>query len=115
MLHDASHRVYIADGSGKTFKLSDVTIDEEELRRKHGVTVEEEELRRALIGLYAFTGNDYASSFFRVGKKTAYTQMLSDERNVGLFSELGEFIDVISIEVQLEWAERFVCQLYNKK
>ena len=118
LLHDESHRVYIADGSGKglkTFKLSDVTIDDEELRRKHGVTVEEEELRRALIGLYAFTGNDYASSFFRVGKKTAYTQMLSDERNVGLFSELGEFIDVISIEVQLEWAERFVCQLYNKK
>ena len=47
LLHDESHRVYIADGSGKglkTFKLSDVTIDDEELRRKHGVTVEEEEL-----------------------------------------------------------------------
>ena len=41
--------------------------------------------------------------------------MPSDKRNVGLFSELGVFIDDISIEDQLEWAESFVCQLYNKK
>ena len=77
--------MYIADGSGKglkTYKLSDVNIDDEELRRKHGVTIEEEELRPALIGLYGFTGKDYASSFFSVGKKTAYTQILSDKRNV---------------------------------
>ena len=57
LLHDEKTRVHIIDGSGKrsrVYKLSDITVDEE--------------VSNALIGLYAFTGNDFVSSLFGIGK-----------------------------------------------
>ena len=104
LLSDESDRVHIADGSGKnmkTYKLSNIIMDDE--------------IRLALVGFHAFTGNDYASSLFGVGKKRAFSLMVSDERHVGLFQQIGEDIDDLHLEEQLEWAEHFVCQLYSEK
>ena len=104
LLSDESHRVHIADGSGKrlkVYKLSDIEVDDDH--------------RLALIGLYAFTGNDYVSSLFGIGKKKAYKQMTSDEKYVWLFQELGDDIEPVSIEEHLDWMESFICQVYNEK
>ena len=104
LLHDEKTRVHIIDGSGKrsrVYKLSDITVDEE--------------VSNALIGLYAFTGNDFVSSLFGIGKVKAYKQMMSDRKHLNLFSGLGESIDQFTIEKQLEWAEAFVCKLYSEK
>lgn len=60
MLYDFRHRVIIDDGCGKYRKvltLNPIVIDEE--------------IRDALIGLHAFTRNDYVSSFLEKTKKTA--------------------------------------------
>ena len=79
LLHDEKTRVHIIDGSGKrsrVYKLLDITVDEE--------------VSDALIGLYAFTGNDFVSSLFGIGKVKAYKQMMSDRKHLNLFSGLGE-------------------------
>ena len=52
---------YIDNGTGPSRKIID--INSCSLPADH---------RSALIGLHAFSGNDYLSSFFRKGKKTCW-------------------------------------------
>ena len=85
----------------RVYKLSDISIDEKE--------------KNALLGLYAFTGNDFVSSFFGVGKTTAYEKMVTETQNLDLFSGLGQSLNQNTLECQLERAESFVCQIYREK
>ena len=53
--HDFSGvRIFIDSGTGKSRKIIDVASSTLEFEKK-----------RALIGMHAFSGNDYISSFFR--------------------------------------------------
>ena len=44
---------------------------------------------RALIGIHSFTGNDYASSFFRKSKRGCWNTIRSNPKYLNTFAELG--------------------------
>ncbi len=69
--------------------------------------------RPALLGMHAFTGNDYISSFFRKGKKRCWQVVNGNEEFQKLFSELGEA--ELLTDNQLHQLEKFTCALYGKK
>ena len=93
-------RVLIDNGTGKARKIIDVTSSTLDLEKK-----------QALIGMHAFSGNDYASSFFKKGKLATWKVMLKSQEFIRLFAELGttpQVPDHIS-----QGLERFVCALYG--
>ena len=101
MAHDfGAAKVLIDNGTGKVRKIIDVTSSTLDLEK-----------RKALVGLHAFSGNDYVSSFFRKGKKAFWKTMLKRQEYIRLFAELGnspQVPDHIS-----QGLESFVCALYG--
>jgi hypothetical protein len=101
MAHDfGAAKVLIDNGTGKARKIIDVTSSTLDLEK-----------RKALVGLHAFSGNDYVSSFFRKGKKAFWKTMLKRQEYIRLFAELGnspQVPDPISQDL-----ESFVCALYG--
>ena len=68
---------------------------------------------RALIGLHAFTGNDYVSSFFRKGKDRCWKLVEKYDKFEECFLNLGSMIHLT--EAILLQLEEFVCYLYGVK
>ena len=87
--HDFSDtQILIDNGSGKNRKIID-----------------------ALLGMHAFFGNDYVSSFFRKGKLAVWKTVTKNNAFVELFSSLGTEVTVSEELVRrLEW---FVRSLYG--
>ena len=68
---------------------------------------------KTLIGLHAFTGNDYVPAFFRKRKIQCWKTMLKEENFVDMFSQLGNEWDLDDgLKNNLE---RYVCSLYGSK
>ena len=103
MEHDfGAAKVLVNNGTGKARKIIDVTSSTLDLEK-----------RKALIGMHAFSGNDYVSSFFRKGKVAFWKAMLKRQEFIRLFAELGsspQVPDHIS-----QGLERFVCALYGNQ
>ena len=69
--------------------------------------------KSALIGIHSFTGNDYASSFFRRSKRGCWNIIKINPKFFNTFSQLGSTW-LPSDQVQKE-LEEFVCLLYGSK
>ena len=93
-------KVLIDNGTGKHRKTIDATSS----------TLDAEE-KKAVVGLHAFSGNDYVSSFFRKGKKAFWKVMQKDQKYIRLFAELGNYSEV-PVHVS-NGLEEFVCDLYG--
>ena len=71
-----------------------------------------DEQRSAIIGLHAFSGNDYLSSFFRKGNATCWKTMCKKADYIAAFSLLGSTY-LVDTEVT-QGIEKYVCALYNR-
>ena len=91
-------RIYVDNGVGKQRKILDITSSTLGIQKK-----------KALLGLHAFSGNDYVSSFFRKGKQAFWKAMSSEEEFVRLFTRLGSSSQVSDDLVN--GLEKFVCVL----
>ena len=101
--HDfAGVQVLIDNGTGLNRKIVNVTSSTLDIEKK-----------RALIGLRAFSGNDYVSSFFRKGKIAFWRQMIKKTDYVNLFANLGTTLQVPE-EVE-KGLEKFVCAIYGNE
>ena len=49
--------------------------------------------KQALVGLHAFTGNDYMTSFLRKGKKICWNAMKDNQEFLETFSLLGKAVE----------------------
>lgn len=70
--------VLIDNGTGKSRTILDTTSS----------TLDENK-RNALLGLHAFSGNDYVSGFFRKGKVAFWKTMMKKAEFIDTFAELG--------------------------
>ncbi len=95
-------QVLIDNGTGLSRKIMDVTSSSLDIEK-----------RRALIGLHAFSGNDYVSSFFRKGKIAFWKRMAKKAEYVNLFANLGTTL-FVSEEVEGR-LEQFVCAMYGNE
>ena len=69
--------------------------------------------RPAIIGFHAFTGNDYASSFFRKDKKRCREVAINNLFFLAAFAKLG---DDWNLEEQvLSTLEEYVCCIFGSK
>lgn len=93
-------RILVDNGTGKARKIIDMQSS------KLG-----NEKRTALLGLHAFSGNDYVSGFFRKGKIAFWKAMIRKEEFINLFTELGSSFQMP--ENLLSGLEKFVCALYG--
>ena len=93
-------KVFIDNGTGKNRKIIEVTSSQ--------LSAEE---KKALVGIHAFSGNDYVPSFFRKGKSAFWKLALKKHEFIQLFGKLGlEF----RVNQQLfDGLEKFVCFLYG--
>ena len=98
----AGVQVLIDNGTGLNRKIVNVTSSTLDIEKK-----------RALIGLHAFSGNDYVSSFFRKGKIAFWRQMIKKTDYVNLFANLGTTLQVPE-EVE-KGLEKFVCAIYGNE
>ena len=71
-------KVFIDNGTDKNRKIIEVTSSQ--------LSAEE---KKALIGVHAFSGNDYVSSFFRKGKSAFWNLALKKHEFLQLFGKLG--------------------------
>ena len=77
-LHFSDTQILIDNGSGKNRKIIDATSS--------GLSPDH---RRALLGMHAFSGNDYVCSFFRKGKQAVWKAVAKNNAFAELFSSLG--------------------------
>ena len=91
-------RVFLDSGVGENRKIVDLTSS----------TLSSIE-RRAVVGLHAFSGNDYVSAFFKKGKKSFWKAMLKRNEFVSTFARLGT--DVQPHPNDIEILEKFTCCL----
>ena len=95
-------RVAIDNGSGnarKTICLCDIAVSP--LRAS------------STIGIHAFSGNDYMSSFFRKGKNICWEIMTKYTKFENCFAELGITVQ-LSMEI-FNVIEEYVCHVYGYK
>lgn len=95
-------RVIIDNGSGKSRRILDLS---------HCQLTDIQ--KQALLGLHAFSGNDYVSSFFRKGKKTWWKVIQDDENLLKVFAELGSEQHITNII--LDGLQRATCAVYNQR
>lgn len=95
-------KVIIDNGSGKSRRLLDLSQCQ--------LT---EIQKQALLGIHAFSGNDYVSSFFRKGKKTWWKVVKDDENLLKVFAELGN--EQHPSSVVLDGLQRSTCAVYNQR
>ena len=65
----------------------------------------------ALLGLHAFTGNDFVSSFFRKGKLKCWKTLQKFSKFEDCFSQLGAEWDLS--DSLFNELEKYVCNLYG--
>ena len=94
--------VYVDNGAGKHRKLLDLA--------SCGLSYEQ---KQALLGLHAFSGNDYVSSFMRKGKKVCWNLVKENPEFLTAFIEIG--LEMRASESLLHSLERFICRLYGEK
>ena len=94
--------IYIDNGSGKSRKLLHLNTCSLTSQQK-----------KALVGLHAYTGNDYVASFLRKCKPFCWKQANKDPEFLDIFSRLGMEMHVPA-EV-FSAMETFVCFLYGEK
>ena len=92
--HDDGICVLIDNGTGNARKIIDI----------HSARLSTDQ-RRALTGMHAFSGNDYVSSFFRIGKTQVWKKILKNPQFIQVFGNLGNF--------NFEDLEKFVRSLYG--
>ena len=95
-------KIYIDNGIGKQRKMLDLSSCELSSHQKE-----------ALLGMHAFTGNDYVSCFFRKGKKACWKLLKESQEFLATFSQLG--VDNRINEDLVASLEKFVCRLYGEK
>ena len=93
---------YVYNGAGKNRKVMDLSSCSLSKYQK-----------RALLGMHAFTGNDYVSSFLRKGKQVCRKLIKDSAEFLQMFGELGSQ-DYVS-ESTAAGLEKFVCSLYSEK
>ena len=82
LLYTYKERVFIDNGTGKSRKL--IWLG--------GINLSHEKCK-ALLGMHAFTGNDYAPSFFKKGKEMCWKLVRKFEKFERCFINLGmEFL-----------------------
>ena len=93
--------IYIDNGTGKNRKIINVTFSELSAREKI-----------ALIGLHAFSRNDYVSAFFRKGKCAFWKAMLKQSQFLEALCHLGKELEVTN-DLLFKVLEKFLCFLYG--
>ena len=93
-------QILIDNGTGKDRKIIDVTSSELSASQK-----------KALLGMHAFSGNDYVSCFFRKGKQAVWKAVNKKTEFIDLFASLGD--EVAPSEELVLGLEKFVCFLYG--
>jgi len=101
-LIDTPEGIYLDYGNGKNRK--GVWL--------HHVSISDN-MKKSLIGLHAYTGNDYVSSFFRKSKQACCKILKTNESFIYAFIDLGQNWD-LSDEL-FESLEEFTCNLYGYK
>ena len=94
--------IFIDNGSGNNRKILDLQACQLSSLQK-----------KALVGLHAFTGNDYIACFLRKGKQLCWKQMNESESFLELFGLLGTETNLSA--QSLDGLEKFVCRLYSEK
>ena len=100
--HQFRCKLFLDNGSQKNrriFDLNDIAIPEKN--------------KAALIGVHAFSGNDYVSCFFRKGKKTCWNTCLKSDLFISVFENLGASL-LVSDEVEKSLG-KYVGALYSQK
>ena len=100
--HVPNLQVFIDSGTGKNRKILDLAACDLSVTQ-----------RKALLGLHAFSGNDYISSFFKKGKKACWKTMQGTEEFVTAFAELGTSNNPANDVIV--GIEKFTCALYGEK
>ena len=95
-------KVFIDNGTGKARKILDLTSCDLSRAQK-----------QALLGMHAFSGNDYISSFFRKGKKAFWKIVKDRQEYIAAFSDLGT--EIRPSESLVSRLEKFTCSLYGEK
>ena len=90
-------RVLVDNWTGKIIDISSSTLPKVQ--------------RQALVGIHAFSGNDYVSSFFRKRKIAFWKAMLKRTEFIELFAGFG--MDGELSDNTLLNLEKFVCFLYG--
>ena len=93
--------IMIDNGTGKSRKYLDL--------RQCGLT---DIQRSALLGMHAFSGNDYVSSMLRKGKQLCWKHIKDSERFLEVFSSLGTQMELN--HHQLKELEKFVCVVFGE-
>ena len=93
-------QILIDNGSGKSRKIVDVTYSEVSTKQ-----------RKALLGMHAFSGNHFVSSFFRMGKQAVWKAILKNDVFVNLFASFGD--EIAPSDRVVEELDKFVCCLYG--
>ena len=93
-------KIFVDNGTGKQRRIVDISS-----------STPSPENKRALLGLHAFSGNDYTSSVFRKGKFAFWKAMLKQPAFASLFKTLGTSSQVS--EELFIGLEKFVCALYG--
>ena len=93
-------QILIDNGTGKDRKIIEVTSSELSASRK-----------KVLLGMHAFSGNDYVSCFFRKGKQAIWIAANKKTEFIDLFASLGD--EMAPSEELVRGLEKFVCFLYG--
>ena len=93
--------IFIDNGTGSKRKVLEIN--------SCGLSVEQQS---AIIGLHAFSGNDYLSRFFQKGKATCWKIMCKKTDYVAAFSSLGTTY-LVHTEITQD-IEKYVCALYGR-
>ena len=72
------------------------------------------ECTSALLGLHAFTGNDYVLSFFKKGKEKCWKIMRKSQKVENTFGKLDKELVNLTDEL-FSHLEEFICKLYGYK
>ena len=95
-------QIFIDNGSGKNRKLLELNLCDLTDQQK-----------KSLVGMHAFTGNDYVSSFVCKGKQLCWRFVCNDQTFLDLFGRLGTEIHLTD-EMQ-DGFEKYVCRIYGEK
>ena len=95
-------QIFIDNGSGKNRKLLELNLCDLTDQQK-----------KSLVGMHAFTGNDYASSFLRNRKQLCWRFVCYNQAFLDLFGKLGTEIHLT--DEMYHGIEKYVCRIYGEK
>ena len=98
----ADRRIFIYNGTSRNLKIPKLSACELS-----------QEQKKALLGLHAFSGNDYVSCIFLKGKQLCWKNVKNNSRFLDLFSTIGTNCNLTND--QLQGLEHFICTTFGKK